>query len=189
MTSILARLLFVATLSAVFGTTVLLAGGETEMERHEMSFIDTSFDLLPPAGWAIERRAGGAVLTGPTAEGIYARIIVRYVSADHTLYGTPEAYMQRHTMPSSIPLKGWKNGEIERVEAAGRKALLLERDTTEYTAPHSIAPKEVAMREEHLAVTAAKGFFLLVYTAPRSIDEAQRPVFRRLVENGFRPKL
>lgn len=189
MTQILTRLLFAVTLSAAFGTAASPAGGEKGMEHHENSVIDASFDLLTPAGWTIERRAGGAVLTGPAADGVFALISVRYVGSDHALYGTPEAYMMRLTGPSSIPLKGWKNGEMEKIGAVGRKALRLERDTSEYTAPHSVAPKEVAMREEHLAVSAEKGFYLLIYTAPRSIDAAQRPVFRRLVEHGFKPKL
>lgn len=52
-----------------------------------------------------------------------------------------------------------------------------------------VESKEVAMREDHLAVSAAQGFYLLIYIAPLSIDKAQRPVFRRLVEKDFKPKL
>jgi hypothetical protein len=45
----------------------------------------------------------------------------------------------------------------------------------------------VPLREEHLAVSAAQGFYMLIYTAPRSIDKEQRPVFRSLIES-FEPK-
>lgn len=176
-------------LAAALGAAPSPAAGEEKMERREKSVIDASFELVPPAGWAIERRAGVVLLTGPAAQDVPALISVRFVRPDHALYGTPEEYMNRLTKPSSIPIKGWKNGEVEKVETAGRKALRLERDTTQFTAPHTISTKEVAMREEHLAVSAAKGFYVLIYTAPRSIDEAQRPEFRRLVENGFKPKL
>lgn len=184
MTPIFVRLL----LAAALGASALPASGEKKMERRE-TVVDASFELFMPAGWAMERRAGGAVFTGPAAEGVSSLISVRYVRPDHPMYGTPEAYMKKLTKPSSIPLKGWRNGEVEKVTAAGRKALRLERDTTEFTAPHTVAPKEVAMREEHLAVSAAQGFYLLIYTAPLSIDKAQRPVFRRLVEKDFKPKL
>ena len=184
MTPILIHLL----LAAALGAAALPAAGGKKMVNRE-TVVDASFDLTMPADWAMERRAGGAVFTGPSAEGVLSLISVRSVRPDHPMYGTSEAYMKRLTKPSSIPLKGWKNGEVEKVSAAGRKALRLERDTTEFTAPHTVAPKEVAMREEHLAVSAAQGFYLLIYTAPLSIDKAQRPVFRRLIEKDFKPKL
>ena len=95
--------------------------------------------------------------------------------------------MARLTRPSSIPLKGWKNGPVEKAAAAGRRALRLERDTTEFVPPKGMSAREVAVREEHLAVRADAGFYLLVYAAPRSIDPVQRRVFRGIVE-GFRPK-
>ena len=173
MTPLFIRLLLSAVLSAAAAPVV----------------VDASYDLLMPSDWAMDRRGGGAVFTGPAAEGVSALISVRYVRPDHSLYGTAEAYMKRLTRPSSIPLKGWKDGPVEKVSVVGRKALRLERDTTEFTAPHTIAPKEVAMREEHIAVPAAQGFYLLIYTAPRSIDKTLRPVFRGLVQKGFKPKL
>lgn len=153
------------------------------------SVIGEFFEVLAPGGWKIERKSDGAVLIGPSAEGLPARVIVRWVRPDHALYRTPDAYMARLTKVSSIPTKGWKNEAVEPISAAGRKALRLQRETTEFVPPQGMAPKEVSMREEHVAVTAAKGFYLLVYTAPRSIDAAQRAVFRRLVEKGFKPKL
>ena len=150
--------------------------------------VDAAFEVFAPGDWKIERKPDGAVLTGPSVEGLPTRVIVRWVRPDHALYGAPEAYMARLTKASSIPMKGWKNGTVESVSAAGRKALRLQRDTTEFV-PQGMSPNEVAMREEHVAVTAAQGFYLLVYAAPRSIDAAQRAVFRRLVETGFKPKL
>lgn len=184
MIPLFARLLLAAALGAAAAPA-----GDKKMERSEKPVVDAAFELLPPKGWSVERRGGGAVLTGPSAEGVSPLISVRFVRADHPLYGTPDAYMKKLTKPSAIPVKGWKNGEVVKAEVAGRKALRLERDTTEFTQPHSVAPKEVAMREEHLAVAADKGFYLLVYTAPRSVDEKLRPAFRGLVEKGFRPKL
>lgn len=150
--------------------------------------VDAAFEVQAPGGWRVERKPDGAVLTGPSASGLPARVIVRWIRPDHTLHGTPQAYMARLTKPSSIPMKGWKNGAVETVAVSKRKALRLRRDTTEFVPPHSMAPKEVPMREEHLAVPAAKGFYLLIYTAPRSLDATQRKVFRRLIES-FKPKL
>lgn len=151
--------------------------------------VDASFEVRLPAGWQMERRGGGAVFTGPSAEGIPALISVRYVRPDDPQDRTPKEYMDRLTRPSSIPLKGWKDGPVRRITAAGREALSVERDTTQTAAPRTLEARTVALREEHVAVSAAKGFYLLVYTAPRSIDKAQRAVFRDFVEKGFKPKL
>lgn len=186
MTPILASLALAAALGASAAPS---AGGKKVQHQDKPAVVDASYEVFMPAEWAIERRAGGAVFTGPAAEGVSALISVRYVRPDHAQYGTPEEYMKRLTRPSSIPVKGWKDGAVEKISAAGRKALRLERDTTEFTSPRTMSPKEVAMREEHVAVSAKSGFYLLVYTAPRSIDKALRPVFRGLVETGFKPKL
>ena len=155
------------------------------------AIADAAFELHPPAGWKIERaRDGGAVMTGPAAEGIAARVVARWIKADHSLYGTPEAYMARLNRPSSVPLKGWKNGPVESADVAGRKALRMGREATEFADPDTIAPKEVATREEHVAVPGRSGgFYLLVYSAAASADKARRAEFRRLLEKGFKPKL
>lgn len=151
--------------------------------------VDAAYDAFMPAEWVLERRAGGAVFTGPAADGVSALISVRFVRADHPQYATPEEYMKRLTRPSTIALAGWRDGPVQKMPVAGRKALRLERDTTEVSSHRTMSPKEVAMREEHVAVSAKSGFYLLIYTAPASIDKAQRPVFRGLIEKGFKPKL
>ena len=185
MTLTLIRLLVVAALGAYAAPQAK----NKKMNSPVKTVVDASFEVLAPAGWSAERRPDGVILSGPSAESLPTRVIVRYVRPVHALYGTAEAYMANLTKPSSIPMKGWKDGALENVTAAGRKALRVQRQTTEFVPPESLSPKEVSMREEHLAVPAAKGFYLLVYTAPLALDKAQRPVFRSLVEKGFKPKL
>lgn len=163
-------------------------GAPAAAQTGDKPMAEAAFDVKPPKGWKLERRGPTAVMTGPKAEGLAAQISVRFVRSDHELYGTPEAYMKRLTKPSSIPLEGWTTGTVEQTKVAGLKALKLERDTTDSSDPHSMDAKMVAVREEHLAAAAKGGFYLLVYTAPRSIDDKQRKVFRRLVEKGFKPR-
>lgn len=169
---------------------LMLAAALNAFAAPKPAVVDASYEVFMPAEWAIERRAGGAVFTGPAAEGVSALISVRFVRPGDSQYATPEEYMKRLTRPSSIPVKGWKDGAVEKITIAGRKALRLERDTTEFSSPRTMSPKEVAMREEHVAVPAKTGgFYLLIYTAPASIDKIQRPVFRALIAKGFKPKL
>ena len=159
------------------------------MTHPEKTVVDASFEVRAPAGWSVERRTDGAVLTGPSSQGLPARVVVRYVRPDHPLHKSADAYMARLTKASTIPMKGWKDEPLEKLTLAGRPALRLRRETSEFSAPESISPKEVPMREEHVAMPAKEGFYLLIYTAPLALDKAQRPLFRRLVETGFKPKL
>lgn len=186
MKPILAFLMLAAALGASAAPS---AGGKKTVSQQKPVVVDASYEVFMPADWAMERRAGGAVFTGPAADGVSALISVRFVRSDHPQYATPEEYMKRLTRPSSIPVKGWKDGAVEKIPVAGRKALRLERDTTEFSSPRTMSPKEVAIREEHVAVSAKSGFYLLIYTAPASIDKSQRPVFRGLIEKGFKPKI
>jgi hypothetical protein len=48
--------------------------------------------------------------------------------------------------------------------------------------------KEIPMKEIHLVVPAAKGWYLIVYYAPRSADAVQRKTFERFLKS-FKPKL
>lgn len=150
--------------------------------------VDASFECSLPSDWTADRRENGVLLVKASAEGVPARIVVRYVAPGDRQTPDGAAYMARLTKPSAIPMKGWRNGPVETATAAGRKSLRLVRDTTDFAAPDSISPREVPMKEEHLTVPAAKGFYLLVYTAPRAEDAALRPVFRRVVAS-FKPKL
>lgn len=187
MTPILVHLMLAVALGAFAAPS---AGGKKVERQEKPAIVDASYEVFMPAEWAMERRAGGAVFTGPAADGVSSLISVRFVRSDHPQYATPEEYMKRLTRPSSIPVKGWKDGAVEKISVASRKALRLERDTTEFSSPRTMSPKEVAMREEHVAVSAKSGgFYLLIYTAPASIDKSQRPVFRGLIEKGFKPKI
>lgn len=152
------------------------------------SSVAASFEFAQPAGWTSDRREAGVLLTKDTSEGVAARIAVRYIAPGDKLRPDAAAYMKRLTKPPSVPMKGWRNGPVETVSVAGRKALRLERDTTDFAAPDSIAPREVALKEEHVAVPAAKGYYLLTYAAPRAEDAVLRLVFRR-VAASFKPKL
>ena len=181
-------LLAAVMLASALGAAAAPAARKAKMDNPGKRAVDESFEILAPAGWSVDRKADGFLLGGPSADGVPARIIVRWVRPDHALYTTPEAYMARLSRPTAIPMRGWKNGAVEGVTAAGRKALRLERDTTDFVPPESMAPKEVKIREEHVAVPAAKGFYLIVYSAPLSLDAALRPLFRRMVEKSFKPR-
>ena len=147
-----------------------------------------SFECPIPAAWSSRSKDEGAVLTGPADKNkIAARIWIRRVPPDHPLYGTPAAYMERHTRKPDIASPGWTIGEVSEILVAGRKARRLVNDTSEFVPPSSMNSKEILIREEHVAFPAAEGFYVLVYSAPISLFEKNRAAFAQVLA-GFKPK-
>lgn len=158
---------------------LLLAGHAAAARTSSVEVEGASF--AAPAGWPRERRGDGLVLSGPRAQGVSARIVVRRVREPDP--AEPRAYMDRLSRPSSVPLDEWKAGKVEPRRVGGRAALRLEREASRFADAGSAEPKEVAVREEHVAVPAEGGYYLLVYSAPRSLDAKTRPAFLRLLSS------
>lgn len=144
------------------------------------------FSCAAPKGWGQDRRPEGIVFWGPKAEGLDARIVVVLVEKDETA-PDPAGYMKRMTKPSVVPLAGFKKGPVKDAAVAGRKALALDADSVDFADAQSIAPKQVKMKERHIAVPAAKGYYLLEYYSPASIDKKSRAAFQAVVAS-FTPK-
>lgn len=152
------------------------------------TFSAASFECPIPAAWASRGKGEEAVLTGPAGGGpIAARIWIRRVPPDHPLYPTAAAYVERHARTPDVQSPGWTVGKPEKIRVAGREAERLVNDTSEFVPPSSTDAKEVPLREEHVAVPAAKGFYVLVYSAPRPLFEKNRAAFAQVLA-GFKPK-
>ena len=147
----------------------------------------SSFDCVLPASWYSEARPEGVTLRGPEVVGGVAPVIsIRYVAPGK---GEKDvgAYMARQTEKPDIEVEGWKTGRVEDVVVAGRKAKRVVHDTSEFVPPGSMETREVPMKDEHVAVPAAKGYYVLVFYSPRSLYNKDRPVFQKILES-FKPK-
>lgn len=162
------------------------AAGQAPSPKKTMS--TASFECPIPLAWASQRKDEEAIFTGPVdANKIAARIWIRHVPPEHPLYGTAAAYMERHTRKPDIASPGWTIGKVEEIVVAGRKSQSLVNDTSDFVPPSSMNTKEVPMREEHVTVPATKGYYVLVYSAPRTLFERHRSAFAKVLA-GFKPK-
>ena len=151
--------------------------------------LDASFACAAPAGWDVQRRSDGVILQGAReASGVSPLITIRYVSPDNKLYATADAYMRRVTAKPDVPIPGWKTGAVTDAVVAGRRAKRVVSEVSDFVPPHALNTKEVPVREEQVAVPASRGFYVLVYRAPRASFDSRRPVFTRVLES-FKPKL
>ena len=100
---------------------------------------------------------------------------------------TPDAYMARQTAKPVVEVHGWHIGSVEAAAVAGRKAKRLINDTSQTYPPESMDSKSVPMREEHWAVPASKGYYVLVFYAPRALYDEERADFAKVLAS-FKPK-
>jgi|GEM_PF-2348024 len=181
------RLLAVS-LTCALATPGFAAVGAAPSPTQPTPVVDAAFECSIPPSWYVERRAGGLSARGPkTSDGLAAVISVRYVGPGAS-EKTPEAYMARLTQKPVVQVRGWRIGSVEAARVAGRKSKRLVSDTSQTYPPESMDGKKVLMREEHVAVPAAKGYYALVFYAPRALYEEERADFLKVLES-FRPKL
>ncbi|MBI3299612.1 MAG: hypothetical protein HYZ75_15715 [Elusimicrobia bacterium] len=153
------------------------------------AMIDASFEYAVPPGWTAEGGEQRLTLLGPRDENTVAALIsVRYVAPEDPSHKSADAYLTRLASKPTIPVPGWKSGPAKPLTVAGRKARIVERDTSQFTPPTAREIREVPMKEIHVVVPAAKGFYAIVYYAPRSLDKKARLVFRQFLRT-FKPKL
>ncbi len=170
-----------------FVVLAVCAASASGVEKKTMT--DAFFDCSAPAKWESQREERLTTFSGPRgADNLAPVITVRYVQPGDPEKGDADAYLKRLTAKSDLDVPGWKTGPITAATIAGRKARRVERDVSEFVPPNSTKTKEIPMKEVHLIVPAAKGWYLLVSYAPRSADALQRKTFERFLKS-FKPKL
>lgn len=154
----------------------------------DKTMVDASFDAALPSAWTAERRRDGVSARSPGDEsGVGSVITLRYLPPDGPEKSI-DSYLARQAAAPVVPVHGWSVGKPEDARVAGRAAKRLVNLTSEFTPPTGAPPREVLMREEHVLVPAKKGFYLLLFYAPRSRYEKEKAVFERVVAS-FKPKL
>jgi len=154
----------------------------------ERTMTDPTFQCALPASWYAQPRPGGISARSPEDDGGVAAVItVRYLAPDGP-EKSADSYLARQTQKPAVEVRGWRIGAVQPALVAGRKARRLVNETSEFTPPAGAPPREIPMREEHVVVPAKTGFYLLLFYAPRSQYEKQKPAFARALAS-FQPKL
>lgn len=146
------------------------------------------FECPAPAGWTIVPELDGVTYLGPRdAHKLAVQINVRYIAPGHPSYADADAYLARLMQKPEFEIPGWKKEPVEPTTVAGRPARRARLDSSEFTPPRGRNAKEVPMREEHVVVPAAKGFYVLLYYAPKTLAAKNQAAFKSVLA-GFQPK-
>lgn len=153
------------------------------------------FSCQIPSNWSSRREAGleqkekafGVFLTGPrSSEGASTQIEVRYYAPGNAVFPKADDFMSANLKPSVIPRKGEKPPVVEKAVVAGLPAKRFTRKSFQYIPPDSMDTREIPISEEVVLIEAKDGFYTLSYSAPTSLDAAQRLVFQKVL-NSFKP--
>ncbi|MDD5084463.1 MAG: hypothetical protein PHE61_00270 [Candidatus Omnitrophica bacterium] len=129
----------------------------------------------------------GIFLKGPrNRENRPPTIYLRYHSGTDPLFPDAKSYLARQLEPGPVPLVGEKTTDVKPVTVGGLSGSRFIRGTFDYIPPHSMDTKEIRVREEYVVLTGKKGFFVFVYSAPKSLFKHYRPVFQHVLDT-FEP--
>lgn len=178
----------ILTLCAALAAPCSAAAAQKTVPSPVKNVSDTTFGCALPSTWRIRQHQDGVSVSSPENDrGVASIITIRYLPPGGR-EKSADTYLARQTARPIVEVHGWRIGGIEPVIIAGRQAKRLVNEISEFTPSTEEAPREVPMREEHIVVPAKKGFYLLLFYAPRSRYEEQKASFARVVAS-FRPKL
>lgn len=147
-----------------------------------------TFDCRTPAGWSRIDEDDGVTFLGPRGPfKLAAQIGIRYEGPDG-LDPDAAAYVARLTRKTESERPGHRTYPPESLKVAGRAAQLVRKDASEYVPLHSAHPDEVPMRREIVVVPAKKGYYVILYYAPRAIAMKNRDAFVKTLAS-FKPRL
>lgn len=147
-----------------------------------------TFACATPTGWLRIDEDDGVTFVGPRdARKVAALVSVRYAPPGGA-EADAAAYAARLARKPEFDVPGRKTYPPEKVAVAGRASFRVRKDAAEFVPPHAARPERVPLRQEFVVVPAAKGFYVLLYSAPRSIAAKNRAAFERALAD-FKPKL
>ena len=149
-----------------------------------------AFTCALPADWSRqddERKPGDQtyelLLLGPRAENAPVMIFVSFFGAGNNEFKDYADFVTRNTTDlwSDQP-----KAEARKITLHGRNALTFEFEQRTFLHPESKSDESVVIREKFYVLLAKDrvGFFVLHYSAPKSVFAEHLPVFER-VANSF----
>lgn len=148
-----------------------------------------TFACATPKGWTFVAEDDGVTYVGPRdADKVASIVTVSWIPPGDPLQPDVAGYLERLTAKPEIDIPGRSQGPVTDLVVAGRKAKRLKGTTFAYP-HHGLAKKrEIPMTEDRVVVPAARGYFVLLYSAPTSVAAKYAPVFEKVLKS-FKPKL
>lgn len=139
-----------------------------------------------PAAWQVTggpaagRKTQARSALGPeSADGVRARLGMRWYGPDNKYFKDAAAYLARQTEAGPIAVAGEKTGALEDAKLLGRPAKRLSRSTFEVVPPESLEGRSVPVKEELLVADYRGGFVVLELRASAADFDGLRPVLER----------
>jgi hypothetical protein len=146
-----------------------------------------SFAAALPEGWSPRQEPNAMLLTGPSDENrIRSRIVVRYYPPGDKTFSGADAYVKRQSSATMFDPPDAKPAVVTPTEAAGRKARRIVKELTKTADPGKMSSREIPSREELVVVEGKSGFYVLSYSAPAALFDANRAAFLAVL-NAFKP--
>lgn len=173
---------------------LLLAAGTADAAPRRaggaMSRVEESaggrFSAVVPRGWRVSKDDDAIQAKAPSGAPPASVSVVFYAQGG-PYFADAEAFLNRQTAASPVPVAGEKVGKVEPAALAGRPAKRLRRDTFVVHRPPAAEPVEVAVREETLVLQGKEGFWVLTLTAPSAEWDKHAAAFKAF-RDGFKPK-
>lgn len=124
----------------------------------------------------------GIFLKGPrNIENRPPTIYLRYYSGSNSLFPDAKSYIARQLEPGPVALARERTTGLKSVTVAKLTGSRFLRNTFDYIPPHSLDTKEIKIREEYIVLTAEKGFFVFIYSSPKSLFKRYHPLFQHVL--------
>jgi len=158
------------------------------------------FTVMAPAGWTNtestfglsqeDKKVFGAEFLGPQdADGITARISVRYYAPGNLLHKTAEKFISTHAKPALGAAAGGRQyGPVKTGLAGKYYAKFFERKTFEFIPPETISPKKIPVYEKFHVVPMKRGFYVLSYHSSLAAAKTGLPNYEAILAS-FKPLL
>lgn len=165
-----------------------------EFKKYTME--NNFFSCEIPAGWDLirerekdaEYKIYEIQLIGPRADRAPTVINVSYYAKDNPDFIDYRDFLNRNSknILGETRTKRENYGPVLKVELNKRIAYALERELMVYLHPNTKSDESVSIREQLYVVPASEGFYVLHYSASRSIYNNYLQVFERIAQT-FRP--
>jgi hypothetical protein len=150
---------------------------------------DGGFALALPRGWPQRRdvrRDKKRNIFSVTAEGqrnkagAAVMILARFYGPGNGYFENGAAYLKRQYQEDILPPPpGEKTYPTKKTKLNGHEAKVFRRDASLVLPRNSLKAKDVPMREEHIVLDHAGGFFVVSYVAPKELYNRHYPAFTR----------
>jgi len=158
------------------------------------------FKCRLPAGWtpydrvfglsAEEKKVFGITLLGPDqGSPVTPALTAHYYAPGNLLHDNMDVFIGRHASPAlGYAIAGKSYGEVQNIEAAGRKAKAFERIDIRFTGERLNAAK-ISIFEKYVVVPALQndGFYVLKLSVPATKKDKFTGMFEEVVKS-FTPE-